>query len=51
MKGISTKSKEKSSVKKYQSLDEIIEKKLDESERLLKGVDLSILKMAQSQLR
>ena len=30
---------------KYQSLDEIIEKKLDETERLLKGVDLSILKM------
>jgi hypothetical protein len=45
MKSISTKSKEKTSVKKYQSLDEIIEKKLDETERLLKGVDLSILKM------
>ena len=45
MKGISTKSKEKSSIKIYKSLDEIIEKKLDESERLLKGVDLSILKM------
>lgn len=45
MKGISTKPKEKSSVEKYQSFDEIIEKKLDESERLLKGVDLSILKM------
>ena len=45
MKGISTKSKEKSSVKTYQSLDEIIEKELDDTERLLKGVDLSILKM------
>jgi hypothetical protein len=45
MKAISTKSKEKASVRKYQSLDEIIEKKLDETERLLKGVDLSVLKM------
>ncbi len=51
MKSISTKTKEKSSVTTYQSLDEIIEKKLDETERLLKGVDLSLLKMTHSQLR
>lgn len=42
------KAKTKSGLKKYKSLDEIIEKKLNESERLLKGVDLSILKISQS---
>jgi hypothetical protein len=45
MKDISTKSKEKSSIKSINHLMKSL-KKLDETERLLKEVDLSILKMA-----